>query len=188
MTNSIDNTAIIAAINTLKKGGIIAYPTEGVYGLGCDPFNASAVEKIYERKQRAHDKPFLWVASEIEPFLDFIDIHRVPDYHTIFDHWPSANTWVFPLKPQYQHTLPFQKDTIAIRVSAHPIIQALGEKWQKPLVSTSANVSNNPAALTTQTVIDYFGEKTIDTIIEGKLGDLSGPTPLFDAISKQQLR
>ena len=174
------------AVQAVKQGGLIAYPTEGVYGLGCSPFDHHACQRLYQLKQRPANKPFLWVANCFDHVADFIDTQALPDLNAILATWPGAVTWIFPLSQRGKMQLPTY-DTLAVRISAHPIVQALCQALAAPLISTSANLAGKPALCTTQTVNAQFANQ-VDYIVPGSIGDLTGPTPIYDAMTHRILR
>lgn len=177
---------INAAIALVEQGGLIAYPTEGVYGLGCSPFHQSACQRLSQLKQRPNDKPFLWVASDFKQVSEFINTQAVPDLSATLDTWPGAVTWVFPLSETGKRQLPTY-DTLAVRVSGHPVIQALCQRLGSALISTSANLAGKPALCTCEAVNRQFANQ-IDYIVPGQIGSLAGPTPIFDAMTGRTLR
>lgn len=171
-------TDLTAAVTSLKQGGLIAYPTEAVYGLGCDPFNPDAVAKLYQLKRRPADKGFILIAAswqQLEPLLAPIPADR---QHVVLATWPGPVTWVFPTR---------QQTSLAVRVTAHPIASALCLAFGGPLISTSANLSTQPPAADANQVEALFPGQ-IDTIIAGDVGDLTAPTPIYDALTGQCLR
>lgn len=181
----LDPDPLTHAVNILQQGGIIGYPTEGVYGLGCDPFNPSAISALYALKKRSLNKPFILVASTTDQILELIDLHEITEAQQIFARWPSAITWVFPLSELGKAKLHTDHTSIAIRVSQHPVIQALCTRWGKPVISTSANEANHPPIKTYDQMVAEFNTLFV---LPGKLGSLLGPTPIFDAKTGDVLR
>lgn len=174
------------AVIQLQKGGIIAYPTEGVYGLGCDPFNNQACQRLAMIKQRPIQKGFVVVASEIAHVINLIDHKAIDDWQHIITTWPGAITWVVPLSSYGKTQLP-GLTSLAVRISAHPTVVALCQQFAKPITSTSANLASHPPLIHYEEVIAQFNDD-IDMIVPGKVGDHVGPTPIYDALTKQQLR
>lgn len=178
---------LTTAVQILHQGGIIAYPTEAVYGLGCDPFNPTAVAKLCKIKQRSPSKGFILIAAnwqQLEPLLQPIPEQR---QDAIFATWPGPITWVFPAKPSVPSWLQIEASTLAVRIPAHPIAHGLCEAFGSPLISTSANIADHPPARDTNEVQILFN-KAIDYIISGDIGNLTSPTPIYDAITGQCLR
>ncbi|KEA62474.1 TsaC protein (YrdC domain) required for threonylcarbamoyladenosine t(6)A37 modification in tRNA [Marinobacterium lacunae] len=166
------------AVRVLRNGGIIAYPTEAVWGLGCDPFNSAAVQRLLEIKRRPEYKGLILAAAseeQIEPLLVHLsDQQRAQLSET----WPGPNTWLLPDTEQLiPRWIKGQHSGVAVRVSAHPIVRALCEAFGAPLVSTSANVSSAPPAKSKTKVRAYFGSG-VDFIVDGALGGLDRPTTI----------
>lgn len=175
------------AAAVLQKGGVIAYPTEGVWGLGCDPFSPTAVLKVLDLKQRPMSKGLILVAAsieQIEPYLRQLTALQRAQLHST---WPGAQTWVVP----HGNTLPDwvtgYKSTVAVRVSAHPLVAALCRAFGGPIVSTSANPNGRAPARTPLQVRNYFADR-LDCVVPGSLGGQSGPTPIRDIATGKLLR
>lgn len=163
---------------------IFAYPTEAVWGLGCDPFDQTAVDKIYELKQRPENKGLIIIVKDWEQVKQLVDPSADIDWSPIRDSWPGPVTWIFPVSkqvPDYLHT----NGTLAIRMPFYPFLQQLLAEFGKPLVSTSANLSGQPAAKTAAEVATYFPDVAI---IPGDCEGRQCPSAVYDAISGQCLR
>ncbi|RLV60890.1 threonylcarbamoyl-AMP synthase [Parashewanella curva] len=173
----------------INAGGIIAYPTEGVYGLGCDPDNVGSIERLLTIKQRPWEKGLIIVASRFEQLADYVDFSQLTDeqINTIKSHWPGAVTQIMPAKQSVSTKLKGQFDTIAIRISAHPTVIELCNSLGKPLVSTSANIAGEPPAMSGDEIEAQFSEQ-IDALIEGELGGRKQPSTIIDARTGQVLR
>lgn len=174
------------AIAVLKHGQVIAYPTEAVYGLGCDPFNKEAVEKLFHVKQRPMEKGVILVAANTEQIQDWVELRGMDWEQKVLSTWPGPVTWVLPLKKPMPDWITGGRDTVAIRVSGHPLVQALCLAFKGPIVSTSANKSNHPPAMSCQDVYTEFSEKIY--CIDGSLGNLKEPTQIRDALTNRVLR
>lgn len=169
-----------AARRKLFAGGIVAYPTEAVYGLGCDPLNPEAVMRLLELKQRPWQKGMILIASsqsQLRPFLQPIDatIQQKLDAS-----WPGPVTWLLEAKPEVPYWLRGEHRTLAVRVTAHPLAAALCDTFGGPLVSTSANLAGHEPARAPLTVRRELGEK-VDYILHGALGGNDKPTEIRDA-------
>lgn len=178
----------LLAREVLRDGGLIAYPTEAVFGLGCDPFNEAAVDRILALKQRPKDKGLLLVAASQEQVAALIG-ELPPELKARLDEsWPGPVTWLIPdpenLYPQW---IKGEHSSVAIRVSAHSGVQALCRAFGKPLVSTSANLANEPEIRCRLILQESFGDK-IDFIVDGELGDASKPSTIRDLVSGKILR
>lgn len=176
-----------AACEIVRQGGIIAYPTEAVFGLGCDPNNEQALDRIIDLKGRDSHKGFIIIASSLKQLDNYI----LPPSPTLMQRleqdWPGPVTWILDASANLSELLTGGRTTIATRVSAHPVVQALCNELGMPLVSTSANISGQTECRTTQSVHDIFG-KSIDAVIDGETGDLDGPTPIIDGATLKRLR
>jgi len=172
----------------LNQGKIIAYPTEAVYGLGCDPFNAHAVTKVLQLKQRSIEKGFILIAERWEQVEPLVLPIKPSALCQVLDTWPGPTTWVFPAnKDTVPKWIQGQHQGIAIRISNHPIIKALCYHFKKPLVSTSANIQGQPPICDAGTVKTTFGHQ-ISVIIDGALGSQMRPTTIKDAITGAVIR
>ncbi|MDD5033842.1 MAG: Sua5/YciO/YrdC/YwlC family protein [Methylococcaceae bacterium] len=173
------------AVRQLRRGGLLAYPTEAVWGLGCDPCNEAAVDSLLALKRRPVLKGLILIGSDsrqIEPFLDLKahDLRRLAG-------WPGPITWIVPASSQTPAWLRGDHDTIAVRVTAHPLSSALCQAFGGALVSTSANPTGSPPARTRLKVRAYFSDAEL-VFLPGKTGGLAKPTAIFDARSGKQLR
>ena len=172
---------------TLNQGGIIAYPTEAVYGLGCDPMNATAVYRLLALKQRPVEKGLILVAADIEQLLPFLQPVSVDHQYMLKASWPGPNTWLVPARSEVPMWIRGKHTSLAVRVSAHPIVQALCREFGGPIISTSANRTGQPPARSSIQVLRYF-DGTVDRIVSAPLGGASRPTVIRDLISGEILR
>jgi L-threonylcarbamoyladenylate synthase len=163
------------ALRVLRSGGIIAYPTEAVYGLGCSPLDFDAVSRILKIKRRNMEKGLIIVAAypqQLIPYVEFSD-DSMPQ---ILASWPGPVTWLIPAKSNTPAWLTGKHNTLAVRVSAHPVVRALCSVTG-PLVSTSANPEGFSPAKTSARVRSYF-RTAIDYILPGKTGPQRQPTEI----------
>ncbi|MFN4290131.1 MAG: Sua5/YciO/YrdC/YwlC family protein [Permianibacter sp.] len=174
--------------NVLASDGVIAYPTEGVWGLGCLPDCLTAVQRILDLKRRPAHKGLILVAAAPEQLSPWIDWGALPlDRLTeILGTWPGAITWVLPTFPHVSPLLRGKFDTLAVRVSAHPVVRELCLR-HGPLVSTSANHAGRRAAKTELQVRQWFNNE-IDAVIPGKLGGRKGPSEIRDGLTGESFR
>lgn len=175
------------ASRVLLQGGVIAYPTEGVWGLGCDPDDESALERLLELKGRDPGKGLILVAAElaqVEPWLGRLDAAQ---RRQLAATWPGPVTWVVPHDGSLSPLLTGGRPGIALRVSAHPVVQGLCRAFGGAVVSTSANPSGRPAARQRWTVRRYFGAR-VDYLLPGRLGGRRGPSEIRDLASARVLR
>ncbi|MGR6871906.1 L-threonylcarbamoyladenylate synthase [Pseudomonas sp. HK3] len=178
---------IYIASKVIQDAGVIAYPTETVWGLGCDPFNERALERVIEIKKRDAHKGLILVAASIEQF-DFL-LHDA-DEQTIkklTDSWPGAVTWLVPHKNRVPQLVHGQFDTVAIRVSSHPMVQQLCKEVGGPVVSTSANFSGKPtvrSAIQAKCVLGPY----LDFILSGPVGLANAPSRIIDMQTGRVIR
>jgi L-threonylcarbamoyladenylate synthase len=176
-----------SAIRCIAHGGVIAYPTEAVFGLGCDPDNVAAIEAILQMKGRPVDKGLILIAAEFEQILPYIDLEGIPDLKRVQQSWPGPTTWLIRARPTVAAWLRGKHESIAVRVTAHPIASWLAREYGKPLVSTSANPSGyRPARSVIKTRL-YFGRSNL-VIVKGPVGGERKPTAIFDARTARRLR
>lgn len=178
-----------SAIATLQTGGVIAYPTEAVWGLGCDPAQQAAVLRLLQIKRRPVDKGVIVVASGIEVVRDWVDIDALEPARRdeVLASWPGPHTWILPVTSRAPRWVTGTHDGLAVRISAHPVVVALCAAWGAPLVSTSANLAGEPPARSRE-ALDPALLATIDGVVAGDVGGLAQPTPICDARTGQVLR
>ena len=174
------------AINWLYQGKIIAYPTEAVYGLGCDPLNEQAVTQLLLLKHRPMAKGLILIAANLQQVLPFIQVNQ-----TIIDRvkltWPGPITWVVPAQSWVPYWLTGQHDTLAVRVSAHPLVYSLCNAFGGPLISTSANPTGKPSPLNAIAVKKYFPQLRVH-LFKGDTGALKQTSAIIDAVTGKVLR
>lgn len=173
------------AVDCVSRGGVIAYPTESVYGLGCLPFDIEAVTRILRLKRRHPKKGLIIVAATFEQLIPYIEISADVPLKDILNTWPGPITWVLPAKKHVPVWLRGIQGGIAVRLSAHPIVQDLCYT-AGALVSTSANPEGYQPAKNPAKVRTYFGNR-IDYILCGLTGG-AAPTMIRHAISGRLLR
>ena len=175
------------ACHALAGGGVIAYPTEAVWGLGCEPLNRHACGRVLAMKRRARRKGFILIASEVAQVEPFLAAIAPAQLKPALASWPGPHTWLLPVASWVPRYLTGSRSTIAVRVTAHPAARALCQAWGGPLVSTSANASGREPARTALQVQRQFGAQ-LDYLLPGALGGLTRPTPIRDLASGKVLR
>jgi L-threonylcarbamoyladenylate synthase len=165
LTMNISQRDTKKGASILKKGGVIAFPTDTVYGLGADAFNSTAVQRIYGIKHRSKSQPFPLLIADAKQLTGLVE--PIPELARFLasQFWPGGITLVLSKKdtvPAYLASGP----TIAVRVPNHPACLALLEELAGPLIGTSANLSGQPPALTADEVRQQLGGR-IDLIIDG---------------------
>jgi L-threonylcarbamoyladenylate synthase len=174
------------AARAVHDGGVIAYPTEAVYGLGCDPLDPVAVLDLLALKDRPVGKGLILIAAEFDqlrPYVAEVGAARMAAVHAS---WPGPHTWLLPALPSTPPWLTGDHATLAVRVTAHPVASALC-RLTGPLVSTSANPAGRPPARDLLAVRRYFGE-CLDAAVSGAVDRDRAPSAIRDAVTGRQLR
>jgi len=177
---------IAEAATLLHAGGVLAYPTEAVFGLGCDPDNRAAFEKIFALKQRPPEQGVLLIAAEFSQIADWIEAPPEAIARAQAT-WPGAHTWIFPRSPRVPEWVAGGHSGIALRVTAHPIAAALCRAFGGPIVSTSANVHGQLPARSANEVEPLFSGE-LDGVLHGETGGMTRPTPIADAVTGAIIR
>ncbi len=175
------------ASHQLERGGLIAYPTEAVYGLGCDPVNEDAVMRLLSLKQRPIEKGLILIAANFEQLSSFLDY----DEKILAKVETSSSeviTWVIPAQSWVPKWLTGKHASLAIRVTAHPLSKALCEQFDCPIVSTSANPHHRQPARNALQVRSYFPKASKLTILNGKTGGNKNPSKIYDAVTGRCFR
>ena len=176
-----------SAVRTLRAGGVVAYPTEAVYGLGCDPFNEQAVLRLLAIKGRAIDKGLILIAANLDQLEPLLLPRSAETMAPVLESWPGATTWLLPSRPRVPVWLTGGRDCIAVRVTAHPLAASLCERFGAPLVSSSANPSGRPPARTALQTRRAFGSR-VDYFLSGATGGAVRPSEIRDARDGRLLR
>ena len=175
------------AAQIIWEGGIIAYPTEAVFGFGCDPFNENAVIRLLNLKQRPLDKGLILIGSslgQLEPLMGSLSKkHR----DRLRASWPGPVTWLVPANPEVPYWITGDHTNLAVRVTDHPTAAALCEYADTPLVSTSANRSGQQPTKSRLATQLRFG-LDVDFVVPGAVGGLTKPTEIKDLISNKVVR
>lgn len=174
-------------VAALHDGGVVAYPTEAVWGLGADPWNQDACLRLLALKQRPWQKGVILVASDVAQLEPFIEVPSRNAWRRVTRTWPGPNTWVFPCTEETPAWISGDRDSVAVRVSAHPVVRALCEAFGGALVSTSANPAEREPARSATQVRLYFG-KRLQGLMPGALGGGDRPTSIRDAQTGHILR
>lgn len=181
--------SIPEAAIALQTGGVVAYPTEGVWGLGCDPDDERAVLRLLAIKQRSVEKGLILIASHLEQLRPFLDIAAVPtdNLAAVLASWPGPYTWVMPASADAPRWITGMHQGIAVRISAHPEVIELCNAFGGALVSTSANLSGQPAAQN-RAALDPALLALVDGTTSGETGGRTAPTAIHDALTGAALR
>ena len=172
-----ENHQIQQAAKTIQNGGVISYPTESVFGLGCDPLNESAVNKILRLKNRAVEKGLIIVAGDLIQLKPYIEI-SIEEEQKILNE-KSDTTWLVKKSPLTPNWVSGKHDKVAIRVSKHPLIIKLCQSIKQPLISTSANPAGSAPATSSQQSNHYFS-KNVDLYVDYQSERSGQPTQIKD--------
>lgn len=171
------------------KGEVIAYPTEAVWGLGCNPFDAEAVYKVLSLKQRSVDKGLILIAADIHQFNFILKDCSAVQRNQLEKSWPGPVTWLVPNNGTIPYWISGNHSSVALRVSDHPVVKALCKAYRGPIVSTSANPQGKPSAKTAWQVSRYFRRsKELSYITKGSVGKRKKPSDIFDLNSGSTIR
>ena len=173
----------LGAVHALAKGEVIAYPTESVFGYGCDPFNAAAVQRLLNIKQRPVAKGLILVAANEQQIAPLLAPLSPAQRQTLASTWPGPVTWLITdIKGIIPHWIKGDFQSVAIRVSAHPVVQDLCQAWGGPIVSTSANASGEAPARSEYSLMKRLLRhgQGADYIVPGQTQKKSKPTEIRD--------
>ena len=170
----------LGAVNTLATGGVIAYPTEAVWGLGCDPFNEAAVDRLLALKQRPRHKGLILVAADLRQIAPLLTGLSTNQLRQLQNSWPGPVTWLMADPHQWVPSwVKGDFDTIAVRISAHPLVRDLCLAWGGPLVSTSANQAGK-SALRSEWALRRHPLLKVDYVVPGVTQNRKNPSEIRD--------
>jgi L-threonylcarbamoyladenylate synthase len=174
--------AIRAAGFLMKQGGVVVYPTETVYGLGCVPSDTDASQRVCEIKQRA-DKPLPLICADIVAARKIVEMDSAAE-KLAARFWPGPLTMVLPTKVKYSMWVNHGASTLGVRVSPHPVASMLAKEAGGVIVSTSANISGDEPAISASEARDIFGNK-VDIIIDGGRSQGSESSTVVDLTGEE---
>ena len=176
------------AIKALENNEVIAYPTEGVFGLGCDPDSATAIKTIDLLKNRPENKGYILLGNKIQDFDKYIDWSSIDNekIKIIEESIDKHTTWLVHCRKLVNKKISGNTNKIAIRLTNHDVIKSICFKFKKPIVSTSANISSQTAALTHNKLKEYFGDKI--KCVNGSLGNKRKPSIIIDLETNKKIR
>ena len=178
---------IANAARILRQGGVVAYPTEHCYGLGCDPLNEQAVSRIASLKKRSLSQGVLLIAASVEQVELFAELTASPQLANILDSWPGPNTWTLAARANVSDWITGQHSSVAIRVSAHPVCRELCIAANTALVSTSAN-RHGQAALQNWESVEAEFSHDLDFVVRAEVGGLGKPSRIRSGSTGEVLR
>ena len=175
------------AARIITQGGVVAWPTEAVYGLGCNPYDGQAVARLLRVKRRDPAQGLILIAADLRQLADFVAPVDAAIRDKIMATWPGPYTWILPAAPACPRWLTGRHLGLAVRVTAHPVGRALCRACAMPLVSTSANRHGRPPARTALQTRRQLG-RAVDMIIAGAVGGDKNPSQIRDALTGARLR
>jgi L-threonylcarbamoyladenylate synthase len=187
---SLSSIYVDTAVATLKQGGVLAYPTEAVWGLGCDPFNQQAVLKLLALKKRPIAKGLILIAASVEQVEPYLQLLTTLERERVVETWQNSSqptTWVVPVSPDFPEWIRGEHLSVAIRVSAHPPVQALCSAFGGAVISTSANISGQATAQNPEQIVSVFSDG-VDYILPASLGGQKNPSQIRDTRTGAVLR
>lgn len=167
------------AADVLKCGGVIGYPTETVYGIGCSAFNGNAVDRIIQLKNRDRSKAMIIIAGDTVQVRELVTSIPEEAERLIENFWPGPLTIVFEASSLLKDFAFGKSKTIAIRIPDSVICMELIKESGFPIISTSANISGQPPATSAEQVADYFGTQ-LDLIVDGGPSQEIHPSTVVD--------
>lgn len=176
-----------AAVFALENSGVIAYPTEAVFGLGCDPLCEDAVYQLLQIKQRPVEKGLILIASDFNQLSPYLDDIAPEVMAKVQQSWPGPNTWILPANEHTPEWITGKHDSIAVRVTAHPVAAELCTAYGGAIVSTSANHHGKQPARSALHVLSCLGDQ-VDYILHGDVDRNSQPTQIKNAITDEVIR
>ncbi len=185
--SELNSWSLRYAVRTLRAGGIVAYPTEADYGLGCDPFNEHAVLRLLAIKGRAVDKGLILIAADHDQLEPLLLPCRDATLAPVLESWPGPSTWILPAHPRVPVWLTGGSGGIAVRVTAHPLAASLCRRFGGALISTSANRSGRPPARSALGARRALGSR-VDYFLTGPTGGAARPSEIRDARDGRLLR
>jgi len=184
--SGVEKSDLRKAAEVIRAGGIVAYPTESCYGLGCDPRQHAAVRRLLRLKRRCREQGLILISARLQQLLRYIDC----DEHQLkraVSAWPGPVTWLMPARDGVSCWLTGNNPGIAVRVTAHRGAAALCQYTGIALVSTSANRHGRPPAESAAAVHREFGDN-VDYVLAGNLGGSAKPSEIRDVVTNRVVR
>ena len=178
---------VARAARVVRGGGVVAYPTEAVFGLGCDPRDRAAVMRLLAIKRRSWRKGLILIAADFAQLEPYVVLPPEPRRTEVLASWPGPHTWVLTARGAAPRWITGGRDSLAVRVTAHPIARDLCVRAGMALVSTSANVSRRSPHRRVLALRHELG-RSLDCVLAGELGGLAQPTVIRDGRTGHVLR
>jgi len=171
----------------LRHGGVIAYPTEGCYGLGCNPMDKQAVKRILSIKRRHFRKGLILISDHIKRLERYFTHLPEATRDQILTSWPGPVTWLLPARPNIPRVIRGEHQCIALRVSDHSAVRMLCQQAGMAIVSTSANRSSQLSHRLQNTVLQEFRDD-IDGVVKGRIGQRQTPSMIRNGLDGSTIR
>lgn len=186
-STSVLNAALLRRLRAhLKQGGVIAYPTESCYGLGCDPRNRRAVMRLLRLKGRPQRKGLILIGANFSQLQPYAAPLSAEQWRRVAPFWPGPITWLLPAARMTPAWLRGSHKSIAVRVTAHPLAARLCHAVNMPLVSTSANSTRQKPARTYAACVKNFGKGVL--VVPGLIGKRRQPSTIMDLMTGAVIR
>jgi len=185
-------SSIAEASQCLKQGEVLAYPTEAVWGLGCDPFNEQAFQQILELKHRPVEKGVILLAGHLDQVEHLLQNLTAEIRQQVTDSWSNrqiterATTWLLPANHHIPQWIKGQHPLVAVRVTTHPLCVELCNTFGGFIVSTSANPAGLTPAQSLSQAQAYFGDHL--NYLAGELGLSREPSRILNALTGEVVR
>ena len=177
---------LLSAAHIIQSGGVVAYPTESVYGLGCDPFSRTAVMRLLAIKQRPEHKGLILIGADLEQLAPHV-VLDARQHEQLGREWPAPRTYLVEAGPSVPAWVTGKHRKVAIRVPDHPLARELCRLVGHPIIPTSANLSGRPSTRNRFQVARQLGDR-LDFIVSGACDRASKPSTIIDLESGQTLR
>ena len=171
----------------MSRGEVIAYPTEGVWGLGADPENVPAIKRLLFMKARPRSKGLILISGELSHFTQLLETLPSATVSAMKESWPGHVTWLVPHQNLVSPWVCGDSTKVAIRVTQHPTVKALSKVFGRAFISTSANPAGEPSALSADEVRGYFRDYPM-LYAPGEIGGAVGASKIVDAETGETIR
>ncbi len=174
------------AADKLRQGAVVAWPTEAVFGIGCDPLNPQAIARLLKIKHRPLSKGLILIAADFSQLHPYVEPLPGGQMNKVLASWPGPYTWLLPASVYTPDWITGGSELVAVRITAHPVARALCQSFGGALTSTSANRSGQrPALNALQVPLRCPG---VENVLHGATGSLLQPTPIRNALSGEVIR
>lgn len=180
---------VSAELSALQQGGIVVYPTEAVWGIGCDPRNEHAVMSLLKAKQRPVEKGLILIASDYSQLIPYVNESKIPEDRKakIFNSWPGPYTWLLPVAEDTPAWITGGSELIAVRVTDHPTVIRMCNEFGGAIISTSANVTGTPTEQLLENVKQVFGNQ-VEVYVDEALGGNTQASTITNSLTGEVIR